>query len=275
MYARTLLPLIVARAAARSLQGSRSRTASRVLCVLTVGCAASACEDERSGGEDVAARPALTQVGSAEGPFLDEDVACEAIRAVLVDARDSLDCDDIAVPQCPDLIRPGGTIACTRFTERSVDGCLETTTEYQSCSDFSRRRCLLVSALDERTAGCVLPGTLDGGADAGDAGSDAGGDAGSDGGAEAGAEAGLNEAGAPEAGASEAGAPEVAPPEGTAALDAGAAAPTVMEGDDVGPPDASISDLPAAPGAGDGRGIPQVEVPSEAGPSDAATAAAP
>ncbi len=111
------------------------------------------------------------------------------ISMVLHEMDSQLNCRDVDIQACPDLIRPAGSAACTRFSEQSVQKCEGTIRSYSDCSQFESERCLLVSVLDEMTPGCVPPGPpgepdggLDGGSDAGDAG---------DAGDAAGPEAGL------------------------------------------------------------------------------------
>lgn len=149
------------------------------------------CEGERSGGEDQDARPGLIQVGSVEGPLLDEAEACERLHTALLTASERLECSTSRVPACPDLVRPAGTAACTRFSEESIEACEDQLSDYESCEDFTRRRCFVVSVLDQRSEGCLPEAGVDGGTDAG------GPDAGLDGGSDAGIspEAGLLDAG--------------------------------------------------------------------------------
>jgi hypothetical protein len=125
------------------------------------------CEDGQSVEDTVDAKPGIQQVGSADGPLLDEDEACEALHEALVDATDSNGCSDVSVPECPGLIRPGGSLACVRFSEESVDECVATIGAYGSCKDFVREACVVVAVVDETSAGCVPPAppSLDAGAD--------------------------------------------------------------------------------------------------------------
>lgn len=151
---------------------TRSRSGSLVVIAAVV---LAGCEEERSGGEEREARPGLVQVGSAEGPLLDEDEACGRLRDALLAASERISCSTLRVAACPELVRAAGTAACTRFSEESVEACEELTSVYETCEDFTQRRCLVVSVLEERSEGCWLPGA--------DAGTDGGTDAGTDAGA--------------------------------------------------------------------------------------------
>lgn len=124
-----------------------------------------ACAAEQTVEPTVDAKPGIRQVGSADGPLLDEDAACAELREALVDATSRLDCDDVAVQECPELIRPAGSLACLRFSEESVDACVGAIEGHGSCSDFTREACVVVAVTSERTEGCVPPGAADGGPD--------------------------------------------------------------------------------------------------------------
>ncbi len=136
------------------------------------------CEESRGAGEERAAQPRLQQVGSADGPLVDEDVACERYREALLEAVESTSCEDeVTVAECPELIRPAGSAACTQFSEESLDVCEEALAGYEGCNDFSRKRCILVSVLDELTPGCVPPNAgqgAEGGTGESEAGAEAG-----------------------------------------------------------------------------------------------------
>ncbi len=126
-----------------------------------------ACTDKRTGGEERRARPGIVQVGSADGPLLDEDEACERLSQILSDAADTLGCDaeEVEIAACPELIRPGGSVACRRFSEESLDECEQSVGDYASCGDFISERCILVAVLDEFSEDCQMPGPADSGAD--------------------------------------------------------------------------------------------------------------
>lgn len=120
-----------------------------------------ACDDGQTVESTVDARPGIEQVGSAEGPLLDEDEACAALRDALLDSVDSNGCDEVVVPACPELIRPGGSLACLRFSEDSVSECVDSVREYDSCRDFVREACVVVAVVGETSDGCVPPGPDD------------------------------------------------------------------------------------------------------------------
>ncbi len=126
-----------------------------------------ACTETRTGGEERRARPGIVQVGSADGPLLDEDEACERLSEILSDAADTLSCDaeEVEIAACPELIRPGGSVACRRFSEESLDECEQSVGDYGSCGDFISERCILVAVLDEFSEDCQMPGPADSGAD--------------------------------------------------------------------------------------------------------------
>jgi len=139
--------------------------------VLGLGCLLGllGCEEDRGAGENRAAQPGITQISEADGDLLDEDEACETYRELLAEAIDDVGCDDeVELLDCPQLIRPAGASACTRFTQDSIDACEEVIEGYDSCGDFFSRRCLLVSVTEERSEGCVAPGAMpEAGADSG------------------------------------------------------------------------------------------------------------
>lgn len=125
-----------------------------------------ACEDEHTIEDTVDARPGVEQVGSADGPLLDEAEACESLRDALLDARSDNGCEDeVAVPVCPDLIRPGGSLACVRYSQESIDECASRAEAYESCGDFVSDACIVVAVVSEMSEGCVPPGAADSGAD--------------------------------------------------------------------------------------------------------------
>jgi hypothetical protein len=151
--------MLNARRGARDWSGPTTLTLFLALC-------GTGCETEQTLEPTVDARPGIEQVGSAEGPLLDEGEACERLREVLVAARDRENCDDVVIEECPGLVRPGGSLACLRFSEESIDACSERVGEYDSCRDFENDACIVVAVVDEMTEGCVPPGPpSDGGAD--------------------------------------------------------------------------------------------------------------
>jgi hypothetical protein len=113
------------------------------------------CDDGQSVEATIDAKPGIQQ-GSADGPLLDEGEACEALYEALIDAKSS--CGDVTVAECPELIRPGGSLACVRYSEESVRECVAAIEEYSSCKDFVRDACVVVAVVDESTDGCVPPG---------------------------------------------------------------------------------------------------------------------
>lgn len=121
------------------------------------------CEEERDVPAPTAAVPGIDQDDDAKGPFVDEDVACETFRDAVLERKDDLGCKEVTVAECPDLVRPAGSLACTRFTKKSLDDCTSRIEGYNECGDFGLSRCLLVSAVNETTGGCVPPGQSDGG----------------------------------------------------------------------------------------------------------------
>lgn len=163
----------------------------RNLCPLGVSCFVlmnAGCEEAHTTEPTVEARPGIEQVGDADGPLLDEDEACEQLKNALEEAKADNDCDDVSVPQCPELVRPGGSLACVRFAQDSVEGCVERIADYDACGDFVLNACVVVAVVDEMTEGCIPPSSItDAGTDAGatampgDAGEvDPGGDSGLD-----------------------------------------------------------------------------------------------
>jgi hypothetical protein len=118
----------------------------------------SGCDEGQSLEATIDAKPGIQQVGSADGPLLDEDEACQALYDALVDAKDSNGCDDVVVAECPDLVRPGGSLACVRYAEESVDECVSRVEGYGSCKDFVRDACVIVAVVNETSEGCVPPG---------------------------------------------------------------------------------------------------------------------
>jgi hypothetical protein len=125
------------------------------------------CEEKRDVPPPNTASPGIIQ-GQADGPLVDEDETCDTLRSALVERKEALGCDELKVGQCPELIRPAGTVACTRFTEGSLDECTSKIEDYGACGDFGLKRCILVSVVEEMSEGCVPPGA-DSGA-SGDAG---------------------------------------------------------------------------------------------------------
>src|SRR5689334_19247422 len=137
---------------------NRAKLQGVVLGAIVGSFAVCGCEEERSVPAPDKAEPGITQ-GPADGPLIDEDEACQAYRKAVTKRGDALGCDDLEVAECPELIRPAGATACTRFTKSSVDECTDLIESYGSCDDFSLRRCVLVSVVDEKSEGCVPPGT--------------------------------------------------------------------------------------------------------------------
>lgn len=122
-----------------------------------------ACEEEHTLEPTVNARPGVVQ-GSADGPQLDEDEACEQLRGALLDAVESNSCDEVAVADCPELIRPAGSLACVRYAQASVEECVEAIGGFDSCDAFVGDACIVVAVVGSETQGCVPPGPGDGGA---------------------------------------------------------------------------------------------------------------
>lgn len=116
------------------------------------------CDDGQSLEATIDAKPGIEQVGSADGPLLDEDAACMQLYQALLGAKDSNGCDEVAVAECPELIRPGGSLACVRYSQDSVDQCVAAIGDYSSCKDFVRDACVVVAVVGETSAGCVPPG---------------------------------------------------------------------------------------------------------------------
>lgn len=126
------------------------------------------CDDAQSVEPTVDPRPGIEQVGSADGALLDEDEACEALHEALSATKAQHGCDEVAVSQCPDLIRPAGSLACVRYAEASVEACVAAIEEYSSCRHFVTDACVIVAVVDEQSEGCVPPGSpVDAGADGG------------------------------------------------------------------------------------------------------------
>jgi hypothetical protein len=116
----------------------------------------------------VDSRPGIEQVGSADGALLDEGEACEALHEALSAAKAQHGCDEVAVSECPDLIRPAGSLACVRYAEASVEACVAAVEEYSSCRHFVTDACVIVAVVDEQSEGCIPPGSpIDAGADGG------------------------------------------------------------------------------------------------------------
>lgn len=128
------------------------------LLALALALTASGCGTEQTSEATVDARPGIEQVGSADGPLIDEDEACERLHVAFDAARDRHNCSDIVVPDCPELIRPGGSLACLRFAEESVSECVHRLGTYESCADFGNDACVVLAVLDEKSEGCVPPG---------------------------------------------------------------------------------------------------------------------
>lgn len=125
-----------------------------------------ACEDEHTIEDTVDARPGVEQVGSADGPLLDEAEACDSLRDALLTAQGDNGCEDeVVVPVCPDLIRPGGSLACVRYSEESIVECVSRAEAYESCRDFVSDACIVVAVVSEMSEGCVPPGAVDSGTD--------------------------------------------------------------------------------------------------------------
>jgi hypothetical protein len=135
------------------------RSGAALVITWALACSALGCEEKREPKKAVAASPGISQA-SADGPLVDEDKACEQFRNALTGIVDDLSCSDVEVPACPELIRPAGSAACNRFSQGSLDECIEQIAKYETCDDLTFRRCVLVADLSAKTEGCVVPGTV-------------------------------------------------------------------------------------------------------------------
>lgn len=157
--------------------------------------------------ETVKSRPGIVQVGDDDGPVLGEAETCERFRAGVERNRDRLSCEGNELAECPELIRPLASLACTAYSEASLEICLEAFDEASECEALLPGNCVLTADLLRVDPVCVPDAsTLDAGADSGGVLADGGalaldGSVESDGGAPDGghaedtAEAGMSDAG--------------------------------------------------------------------------------
>lgn len=124
------------------------------------------CAEEHQLEDTVDSRPGVSQPSELGGALFDEGDACQRMETALQAKKSSLNCESVAVSACPGLIRPAGSLACVRYTQASVNACVERIGGYSACGDFRLKACLVSAVADQTSPGCVPPSGV-GGADAG------------------------------------------------------------------------------------------------------------
>jgi len=102
------------------------------------------------------------QQPSGGGQQLDENAACKRLRDAEESARKRLNCEPLNRAECPYYVRPAGT-GCWRYDEVSLSHCEEVLAEYDFCSDFVQRPCLITAEAIDPASCPQLPGTSAGG----------------------------------------------------------------------------------------------------------------
>jgi hypothetical protein len=125
--------------------------------VFIVATIASSCDLQRTEEPRVAASVGITQLAEADGALIDEESACQSLRDALLSARESNGCHDLDVLKCPQLIRPGGSLACRRFVEESLEACAEEIRHYNDCHRLEQPACVVVAVTDATSEGCIAP----------------------------------------------------------------------------------------------------------------------
>lgn len=146
------------------------------LWIAGLGFVVSSCADDSGGAapvpsaETVESRPGIVQVGDEKGPVLDEADACQQFRSGLTRNLERLECDDVAVLECPVLIQPLGTLACISYSKASVEQCVAAFDAADDCTEVLPGACILTAVPSTLSPGCAVTG--DGGATDAGGGSD-------------------------------------------------------------------------------------------------------
>ncbi|MCC6214890.1 MAG: hypothetical protein IT376_08485 [Polyangiaceae bacterium] len=127
-----------------------------------------ACTPTEETGDVIDSRRGTYQPPGS-GAAVGEDAACSAIVAAEDQQSTKLHCGALTRAACPGYIRPAGG-DCFDYDQATVDACVAYIFEYDRCTDFEQRRCILTA----------IPRASCGGAGAGGGGGASGADSGVD-----------------------------------------------------------------------------------------------
>jgi hypothetical protein len=153
----------------------RGRAVSLGFMLLSALAGGASCSGEADDQTPIGATPGGHQPAAGEAS-VDEDEACDRLLAAEEKARRRLNCPDLNRPECPGYVRPAGT-GCWKYDEDSLAACELALADYELCSDFLQRPCV-VTAVAIEAKECPLLGAGGEGGQGGAAGNGQGGQSG-------------------------------------------------------------------------------------------------
>lgn len=125
-----------------------------VWCLFAVGCESETPRPKQPAGDKpvVASRPGIVQVGGPNDPVIDEATACSRFRTALESNWTRLNCGEVVIQECPELVHPLVELPCVMYSDPSVSQCEQIFDEAQTCADLGPGSCVLTAILDPTDA---------------------------------------------------------------------------------------------------------------------------
>ena len=121
---------------------------------LLIGVFAFGCDDEVPSRPPVTdkplvpSRPGIVQVGGPNDALIDEASACSRFQSALQTGVTRLQCANIPVGECPELVHPLVELPCVMYSEPSVSQCEDIFSAAKTCEDLGPGSCVLTAILD-------------------------------------------------------------------------------------------------------------------------------
>lgn len=96
----------------------------------------------------VPSRPGIVQVGGPHDVVTDEATACSRFRAALQAGITRLNCTNLELAECPELVHPLVELPCVMYSEPSVTDCERMFATATTCAELGPGGCVLTAILD-------------------------------------------------------------------------------------------------------------------------------